>query len=164
MESYIIINGKKAELTEEQLEKLGIKIEKDIFNPKECEGFYFINSIGAIEFDNSYVDTCDIKKKNVANCCTDRDIMQQRAWHEILDRLLWRFSIENNSDQTNTKYYIQYNPDNSSYFSGYVGEIKPMEPHFASREVAEKAIKEVVKPFMKEHPKFVWGKEKTKDE
>ena len=28
MENYIVINGKKAELTEEQLVKLGIKIKK----------------------------------------------------------------------------------------------------------------------------------------
>ena len=33
MDNYIVINGKKAELTEEQLEKLGIKVEKKRNNP-----------------------------------------------------------------------------------------------------------------------------------
>ena len=28
--------------------------------------------------------------------------------------------------------------------------------YFSNRETAEKAIKEVVEPFMKEHPEFVW--------
>ena len=32
-ENYIVINGKKVELTEEQLKQLGVKVEKKRNNP-----------------------------------------------------------------------------------------------------------------------------------
>ena len=28
--------------------------------------------------------------------------------------------------------------------------------HFSKQEVAENAIEDIIKPFMKEHPEFVW--------
>ena len=42
MENYIVINGKKAELTEEQLEKLGIEVKDDCFKRKIGELFFIL--------------------------------------------------------------------------------------------------------------------------
>ena len=55
MDNYIVINGKKAELTEEQLEKLGIKIEKKRNNPfssklKYEEKYFIIDEQGVKTF------------------------------------------------------------------------------------------------------------------
>lgn len=48
MDNYIVINGKKAELTQEQLEKLGIVVEKkDPFAFSE-DKYYFINAMGTL--------------------------------------------------------------------------------------------------------------------
>lgn len=75
-ENYIVINGKKIELTEEQLKALGIKQRKNPFEIVERgEDYFYVNRYGDI----------------------------------------------NNSG-----------------------------------EGAKRAIKEVVDPFMKEHPEFVW--------
>lgn len=161
MENYIVINGKKAELTEEQLENLGIKVEKDIFEPKDGDQYYLISNSGCLCTHNWDGDGYDIRVKEVGNCCTDRDIIQQRAWHETLDRLLWRFSMQNGMDKIiwsgkHTKYYITYVTDDNRFSVGCAMFDKGIEIYFLTEEIAQKAIDTIVKPFIEEHPDFVW--------
>ena len=48
-ENYIVINGKKAELTEEQLEKLGIKTSNNKrWRAKENEKYYCVNTFNQV--------------------------------------------------------------------------------------------------------------------
>ena len=100
----------------------------------------------------------------VANYCTDDRLLKQRAMHETLERLLWRFACENGElsnpwfgnivhhrisyDSMNRKFNV------SAVLTGM--SIKGLEPYFPSVEVAERAITEVIEPFMEEHPDFVW--------
>ena len=96
MENYICINGKKAELTEEQLKALGIELPK--VNPfervKKTTPFYFITAKGKAEYGVELNDYHCSELYNVANYCTDKAIMEQRALHETLNRLLWRYAME----------------------------------------------------------------------
>lgn len=161
MENYIVINGKKAELTKEQLEKLGIRVEKDIFNPKEGEVYCCINGYGCLEIGPYANKTLSESYKEVANCCTDESIMRQRAWHEILHRLLWRFSMQNGGDEMiwNTckvKFYIFYDREEKEFDIGSMFVNKSMDIYFVSKDVAQEAIDTIVKPFMKQNPDFVW--------
>lgn len=51
-ENYIVINGKKAELTEEQLKQLGIEPEKKRKNPFERvtgEKYYYIDTFEGLK-------------------------------------------------------------------------------------------------------------------
>lgn len=162
MENYIVINGKKAELTEEQLEKLGIKIERGIFDPKKEHPFFYINSYGQIETVRYFGDSYDKQLMYVGNCCIDRDVMQQRAWHETLERLLWRFSMQNGGQNldwetsSRDKFYICYNYADHEFviYSRY--SIKPYNVCFISEEIAQEAIDTIIIPFMEQHPDFVW--------
>lgn len=43
-ENYIVINGKKIELTEEQLKQLGIEVRKNPFNRAHSAESYFIST------------------------------------------------------------------------------------------------------------------------
>lgn len=162
MENYIVINGKKAELTKEQLEKLGIKIEKDIFNPEAGERYYSIGSMDEVSKTKWDNDSWDKDHKRVANCCTDENIMQQRSWHESLNRLLWRFSMQNgmqNFDWDNpnqNKFHICYNHYTDEFTIGTFLVVRPQTICFISREIAQEAIDAIVKPFMEKHPDFVW--------
>lgn len=162
MENYIVINGKKAELTEEQLEKLGIKIEEDIFNPKVNTMYYSINGSGEVDFECWANDGYDIKCDKVANVCTDKDIMRQRAYHETLDRLLWRFSMQNGmkdldwKKENQDKFYIHYDHSTDRIGVNVFCSIQPQIIYFISEEIAQEAIDTIVKPFMEEHPDFVW--------
>ena len=162
MTNYICINGKKAELTEEQMKALGIELPK--VNPfervKKEDGVdvYFINSMGYIQ---KAWDTHNFLYE-VGNYCTDKAIMEQRALHETLNRLLWRYSMEHDGDKVNwetteDKWSIAYD-ENYKDFKAYVfnsyhyiGAI-----YFNTKEIAEAAIKTIIKPFMKAHPDFKW--------
>ena len=167
MENYIVINGKKVELTEEQLKKLGIEV-KEIeakYTPFEKEigcDYYYIDSTGTLSASVDCNDKFDYDYYNVANYCKDSKIMEQRRLHETLNRLLWRFSMQNGGDEidwenhTQRKYYIFYDSKYHGFHIGYMCVLNYFVSYFISEEIAERAINEIIKPFIKEHPDFVW--------
>ena len=61
------------------------------------------------------------------------------------------------SDKNTGKYRIIFNNYNKE-FSIYdnLQEINIEAPYFNTKEIAQRAIDEIVLPFMKEHPEFVW--------
>ena len=153
------------ELTKEQYEKikdqLGLGKEISPFDRVEHGGnYYFIGNSGEIcdVFDDTNFAP---KRYNIANYSTDKELMQQRAYSETLNRLLWRFSMMNGGSEIDwdnknqTKYSIYYNFDCNMWSTNYfLHTAKYFEPYFISEEVAERAIDEIIKPFMKEHPDF----------
>ena len=162
MENYIVINGKKSELTEEQLEKLGIKIKSTSFERKINENYYCINSDGKVYVRSDRDFYIDDDLYNTANYCRNEKLMKQRALHETLNRLLWRFSMQNGGDELDwenrfqNKFVINFNYSDNSFFIENNPQLKSFNPCFISQEIVERAIDEIIKPFMKEHPDFVW--------
>ena len=160
MENYLMLNGKRIDLTEEQIKTLGFEVKKDYF---ERGGEYFyITPQGNVtnEFESNCCLTSECRYK-VGNYCTDENLMKQRALHETLDRLLWRFSMQNDGDKIDwnnnyqNKYYI-YFINNGNLFVDYNTSYKTQLVYFYTKEIAQRAIDEIIKPFMKEHPEFVW--------
>ena len=103
MDNYIVINGKKAELTEEQLRALGIEVSNaaSFRRAEEGEDYWYIDSMGKVSRFAEEFSGFDTECYNVANYCTDKALIEQRALHEILNRLLWRFSMEHDGDKIN---------------------------------------------------------------
>ena len=161
MENYIVINGKKAELTNEQLEKLGIEIKDDPFI-KRNEVFYYVSSSGQVHGQTEGYGTGSDSLFNAANYCRDRKIMEHRALHETLNRILWRFSMQNGGDELDwrnefqNKWVINFNYKDNSFFIENKPQLRSFDPCFISKEIVECAINEIVKPFMEKHPDFVW--------
>ena len=163
-ENYIMLNGKRVDLTDDQLEKLGIKVEKkDCFSRTEGQKYHYIGARGVVDGAIECGDVIDNCYYKVANYCTDEHLMQQRALHETLNRLLWRFSMQNDGDKIDwsdyytTKYRIYFDNkckefciDSNQYY------ITTECTYFRTIEIAQRAIDEIVLPFMKEHPEFVW--------
>ena len=165
MENYIVINGKKAELTIEQLKALGIEVEKH--NPftrelRTGDVIYCISECGELGVNYNANSTHSDMIYSVANYCTDRDIMQQRAYNETLSRLLWRYSMEHDGDKIDwskgtrqRKYKILHSLDANMFNVSWVYNCENIfTPYFISQGVAEAAIKEIIKPFMEAHPDF----------
>ena len=99
-ENYIVINGKRTELTEEQLKQLGIEVPKTSpFKREWSEDYYYIDDEGFVRSANETFDNFGADRFNVANYCTDKAIMEQRALHETLSRLLWRYSMEHDGNE-----------------------------------------------------------------
>lgn len=164
MENYICINGKKAELTEEQLKTLGIELPKA--NPfarvydQHQANYYFINNNGEVTGALDMWDVDDIRY-DIANYCTDRKIMKQRALHETLNRLLWRYSMEHGAEEINwedreqQKWEICYDHSEGKIeVFDYVSFQTIGSVYFASYQAAWNAIEEIIEPFMKAHPEF----------
>lgn len=162
MENYIVINGKKVELTEEQFKKLGIEVKYTPFEKEIGCDYYYIDSTGTLSAGVDCNDKYDYDYYNIANYCKDIKIMEQRALHETLNRLLWRFSMQNGGnkiDWKNTsqfKWRIYFDYFMNKFCTVNVAFIKDNCPYFISKELAKQAIEEIIKPFMKEHPEFVW--------
>lgn len=161
-ENYIVINGKKAELTPEQLKALGLKseIKSPFERVKINQSYFFINGAGEIKKAIDINVDADMGRLNAANYCTDREMMEQRVLHETLNRLLWRYSMEHGGREIDTAEpgwykWIGYSIQEKrfkvyeSYDIRCLGKI-----YFRTREIAENAIVEIIKPFKEEHPDF----------
>lgn len=162
-QSYLMLNGKRIDLTPEQLATLGIETPKKSPFERQKAGndYYFITDDGHIypAIEGETEDDDDLFA--VANYCTDESIMEQRALHEILNRRLWRYSMEHDGDKIKWadrrfKYSIYMSHfENKACTCGtaIAGQVIGA-PYFFTLAAAEAAIEEIVKPFMEEHPEF----------
>lgn len=161
----IVINGKKAELTEEQLKALGIETRKNPFervNPDVDDKYYYIRVSGDVADYRDVNDNGDRLLYEASNYFNDESFANQVALHQLLYRKLLKFSYDNECedildwDGDNPHYYIYYHIDDSEFAIERNSERHLFGAYFGTAECASRAIKEVVEPFMKEHPDFVW--------
>lgn len=167
MDNYICIDGVKVLLNDSQISELRAILEKreiEKNSPFKRQGhgdkYYYIATIGKI--DASFETNCDVDsvRHDNANYCTDEELLKPRALEEILARRLWRYSMEHGGDKIDwsdgqSKYAIYYDTGIGSFYitSNVVCQITSTT-YFVDRETALNAIKEVIEPFMKEHPGF----------
>lgn len=165
MTNYICINGNKAELTAEQMRALGIELPKveRPFERVRKQDYYCIDERGRVYTGHDLDWESDRGRYNVANYCTNKAIMEQRALHETLNRLLWRYSMEHDGDKIDwndfeqAKYYTYYdNAKNVIFIDFGYSLYKYGITYFLNRHIAEAAVKEIIEPFMKAHPEFKW--------
>lgn len=161
-ENYIVINGKKMDLTDEQLKQLGIKVRKNPFKRvKKDKKHYWITSNGKIDsYDEGGVSFDDALYAE-SNYFNDEAFAKQVALHQLLYRKLLKFAYDNECEdrEWGTKYEhcrIYYDVDSDKFDIDVNDAFKYQGVYFSTRRGAERAIKEVIKPFMKEHPEFKW--------
>lgn len=163
MSNYAVINGKRVELTDEQLKTLGIETRKNPFERVE-EGcnYYRIAQTGRVGIFEEYFDVMDDSLYEAANYFNDEFFANQVALHQLLYRKLLKYAYDNEYEdnqewnKTYCHYYIDYNTEEGRFYPDVTGTFKHHDVWFCSKKSAEQAIKEVVEPFMKEHPDFVW--------
>lgn len=162
-ENYAVINGKRVELTEEQVKTLGIETRKNPFDRVErCSNYYRITDNNMVDDYVENGDYTDSHLYKVNNYFNDKEFAQQVALHQLLNRKLLKFAYDNGCEDTewdikNNHWLILYDFDDQEFcidanngfkFQGAV--------YFSNSSGAKRAIKEVVEPFVKEHPEFVW--------
>ena len=162
-DNYAVINGKRIKLTEEQVEMLGVEKRKNPFEKvNKNESYYFITSRGAVL---NYVDINDITDRelyHIINYFNDEQFANQVALHQLLYRKLLKYAYENGYEDTskwdgrNRHLAIRYDGVCNAFTTYDHNMYKAQEVYFSSEEGAKHAIEEVIKPFMKEHPDFVW--------
>lgn len=164
MDTYLVVNGKKVVLTAEQLNALGLAKNRN--NPFErvAEGkmYYYVDKNGKVDNFGESGDLSDDNLKNASNYFNDKDFAVQVALHQLLYRKLLEFAYSNGYEDTaewddnNPHWYIRYSTDTKVFEASDNYNFKRQDVYFSSEEAAERAIKEVVEPFVRKYPKFVW--------
>lgn len=164
-EIKLTIDGKEVQLTDEQLKMLGIEPEKKRKSPFERvveDEVYFKIGIDGDTFSlYDFGTTSDEESVLCVNYFNDEAFAQQVALHQLLYRKLLKFAYDNGIEDVEWNaehkyWYIYYNIDSDKFDVGANTICKQQGVYFSTSRGAERAIKEVIKPFMKEHPEFVW--------
>lgn len=160
--NYAVINGKRIELTEDQVKTLGVEVRKNPFERVDRgEDYFYINRYGDVNYYEHDEDFEDDLLSQTANYFNDKDFAQQVALHQLLYRKLLKFAYGNGFEDTvwnnqNDHWYIFYNYDDGCFDSQHNDGFKTQSVYFSSAGAANRAICEVVMPFIKEHPEFIW--------
>lgn len=146
------------------MKQLGIEVEEKRNNPfndnlKVNDRFYYIRDDGVVD-EYYYIREDDCINK--VNCFNDKDFAKQVCLHELLNRKLLKYAWDNEAEadtimfEDKPKYYIAQNVVFPIFTVLVQYQTKCADIYFSEQKVAENAIKDVVEPFMKEHPEFVW--------
>ena len=162
-EIKLTIDGKEIQLTDEQLKMLGIEVKKNPFDRVSGDDKYYYAIVsGDVLRRVDINDKTDRRLYNTINYFNDKTFAEQVALHQLLYRKLLKFSYDNGYEDTeewnggNEHWAIRYNSYRNEFRLYYQDGYKAHEVYFSSEEGAKRAIEEVVEPFMKEHPEFVW--------
>nr|DAF48985.1 MAG TPA: hypothetical protein [Siphoviridae sp. ctnpt50] len=164
-EIKLTIDGEVIKLTDEQLKMLGVESNKRI-NPFETvvkfEDYYSVEKNNEIY---AYMDTgssVDNQLYTDVNYFNDKDFAKQVALHQLLYRKLLKYAYDNEFEDeewngNNMHAYIIYNSTKKNYDVRWTRDEKePCTVYFKTPTRATAALNEVVMPFVKEHPEFVW--------
>lgn len=162
MDNYVMINGKRVELTDEQVKALGIETRKNPFDRVAKGEVYSL--VGSYGYPVSCHDDrlpCDNNSFLCHNYFNDKDFANQVALHQLLYRKLLKFAYDYGCEDkelnnTNEHWLIVYHPLNEDFIIANVYCAKEHTVYFSTEEGASRAISEVIRPFMKDHPDFVW--------
>ena len=160
-DNYAVINGKRIELTDEQIKTLGIERKNPFERATAHNEYYYITAENQVDTYIDIRDAVDDRLYSVCNYFNEKKFANQVALHQLLYRKLLKFSYDNDCEDkewngTNDHWLILYYPLNDDFVIANVQCVKEYTVYFSTEEGASRAINEVVRPFMKEHPNFVW--------
>lgn len=158
---YNLSDSLVAKLKEEIAINDAVRKRRNPFERFDNEVYYFLDECGESLQRIDVGDYVDDKVYAVANYCRDEELMKQRALHETLNRLLWRYSETHGGDNSwettdNHHYFICWGAASGLTVTYFVGANAQGVVYFKDAETAKSAIEEVVNPFLAEHPEFKW--------
>lgn len=179
-DNYAVINGKRVELTDKQVKALGIEKKNPFERVAKSEKYCYIDAFDEVHWFSDNMEQCDDESFECSNYFNDGAFANQVALHQLLYRKLLKFAYDNKCEDTaewngmlnhtydNTcedtaewskrkqHYSVRYSYEDSVFVVFCQYDDKGQDVYFSSEEATKRAIEEVVKPFVKEHPDFVW--------
>lgn len=163
-EVRLTIDGKDIQLTDEDVKALYREYHKhkNPFERKLNERYFSISPTGRT---CSYDDTdsgLDRELYGNYNYFRNKEFANQIALHQLLYRKLLKFAYDNACeditewDGENPHWCIYYDTSCKEFDTTWQDLVQYSQVYFSTKGDAERAIKEIVEPFMKEHPNFVW--------
>lgn len=154
---YLVVNGVKVPLTEEQKKSLGLTSKNPFAQPAMRENYYYITSEGAVDVDTNVGADLDNRRFGEVNCFKNRDFASIVAKKQLLYRMLLKFAYDNDAvdlpwDRHNYHFYIryEYNDDVTEPTWEVAAALinrSANEVYFSKESVAKDALEEIVKPF-----------------
>lgn len=142
MESYLVVDGQKFDLTKEEFEKISATVDfqkKKVFNIERGKEYYYIDDRGGLYLSRKIKhegDDIDKARALVGNMCANYEIMKKRANYEAFERILWRYSEEHGGCG---KFYPCWTFEHGwDYY--YTTEAHCLGPSFVSAKVVRDAI------------------------
>ena len=102
----------------------------------------------------------DDKRYECFNYFNDKDFAKQVMLHQLLYRKLLKFKLEREAVDKSFGYCFFINLDDTEMLyvdETFISNRNCNGVHFNERSTAELALKEVVEPFLEEHPDFIWN-------
>lgn len=178
--TYLVVNGVKVPLTDEQKKSLGLTFENPFAEPAMRENYYYITSEGAVGVSTNTWDDSDNRRLDEVNCFKNRDFANVVAKKQLLYRMLLKFAYDNDAvdlpwDRHNYHFYIRYEynegVDEPTWeVAAALINRSANEVYFSKASVAKDAIEEIVKPFFSAFSEiaaynaYVQSKEENKNE
>ena len=162
-ENYIVINGKRAELTEEQLQQLGIKVS----NNKRWRGnlherYYRVNTFNQVSSLRDVDSDDDTWLYDSHNYFKTREDADKYARVLETEMLLHKYADEHNDEltwcsQNSCVWNIYYDYDTDKPNFGSWTKYKfPHTVYFSSEKIARDALEEIGEERIKEYLTYEW--------
>lgn len=163
--TYLVVNGVKIPLTDEQKKSLGLTFENPFAEPSMRENYYYITSEGAVDISINTWNNSDNRRFDEVNCFKNRTFANVVAKKQLLYRMLLKFAYDNDAvdkpwNGCNYHFYIRYKYDGDKVdelacdVACSVTDKSVNEIYFSKKSVAEDAIEEIVKPFFSAFPEI----------
>ena len=167
MDNYIVLNGKKHDLTDEQVAAItaaGITFARNNPFERARDGLYYLPATNG-EITQLH-DSGSVFDKNIYAMCNgfnDAAFAKQVQLHQLLYRRLLKFAYDNGLEDTSPafgpdacgRYYVVRVGTEVTVGCTSVTKI-PGVVYFATEDGAQRAVREVVQPFLADHPGFEW--------
>ena len=148
--------GIEAISKKENLEKLS----KTPFNRvNKKEQYCLIDTNDEIIVAREDNTTFDDKQYECFNYFSDKEFAKQVMLHQLLYRKLLKFKLARETNNVDsTCFYINIRGDNLPYIEAIrIFHRNCNGIYFNNSTIAHLALKEVVEPFLKEYPDFIWN-------
>lgn len=159
--SKLTVGDKTIHLNKQQLKDLGIELNP--FHIKDGDSLYYIDTFGKVDWVQFRHDDKEaVEMLKSGKICKDEDLMEQKKLRQNLNDLLWKFTNENGYyekmwEEDGYKWFIANDYSEMKLRPMHDDAIKAQgTTYFISEEIAQKAIEEIVIPYMKKHPEFIW--------
>ena len=158
-ENYIVINGKRAELTKEQMEQLGIEVEENKrWRASNRGGYWFVNADNLADMAQEGYDIYDDFRYYSHNYF--QTIEEAEAYVHVLETemLLKKYADEHNGKFEDFKCCIIWLPTTNEYQIDFISSYvyRPRTIFFSSREIVQDAIKEIGEERIIEYLTYEW--------
>lgn len=156
-ENYIVINGKRAELTKEQIEQLGIGIDENKrWRAKINERYWYVNSYNITDVGWDKYCTCDNFRYYSHNYFQTQKEAETYARVLETEMLLKKYADDHNGEFGDCRFYLIWFKTANELIELTYYNCRPRTIFFSSREIAQNAIKEIGKTRIIEYLTYEW--------